>query len=97
MGRAFARVFRHNCEKLGRANYRLGDMPRAVDLLERAVALVSTDWTVNDHLGDAYWRVGRKLEAKFQWQRALTLKPDADKVAEIENKINNGLPETTKK
>ena len=84
-------------DSLGWANYRLGDIPRAVDLLERAVALVSTDWTVNDHLGDAYWRVGRKLEAKFQWQRALALKPDADKIAEIEEKISSGLAEASKK
>jgi tetratricopeptide (TPR) repeat protein len=84
-------------DSLGWANYRLGDVPRAVDLLERAVALVSTDWTVNDHLGDAYWRAGRKLEARFQWQRALSLKPDADKVAEIEQKIISGLPEVSKK
>ncbi|MEO8557514.1 MAG: tetratricopeptide repeat protein [Rhodospirillales bacterium] len=84
-------------DSLGWANYRLGDMPRAIDLLERAVALVSTDWTVNDHLGDAYWRVGRKLEARFQWQRALTLKPEADKVQEIENKISSGLPDASPK
>jgi tetratricopeptide (TPR) repeat protein len=80
-------------DSLAWAHYRLGEYPRAVELLERAVALVSTDWTVNDHLGDAYWRVGRKQEARFQWQRALTLKPEADKVKAVEDKIANGLPD----
>lgn len=80
-------------DSLAWAHYRLGEFPRAVELLERAVALQSTDWTVNDHLGDAYWRVGRKLEARFQWQRALTLKPEADKVKAVEDKIANGLPD----
>jgi Flp pilus assembly protein TadD len=84
-------------DSLGWANFRLGNYPAAVDLLERAVALTSTDWTVNDHLGDAYWRTGRKLEARFQWQRALTLKPEADKIKDIENKIASGLPDAPTK
>ncbi|MGE0658681.1 MAG: tetratricopeptide repeat protein [Reyranellaceae bacterium] len=80
-------------DSLAWAHYRLGEYPRAVELLERAVALQSTDWTINDHLGDAYWRVGRKQEARFQWQRALTLKPDEDKIKAVEDKIANGLPD----
>lgn len=78
-------------DSLGWANYKLGNLNQAVSLLERAVSLTSTDWTVNDHLGDAYWRTGRKVEATFQWRRALVLKPDADKVKGIEDKIQNGL------
>ena len=63
--------------------------------LERAVELEPGDPVVNDHLGDAYWRVGREREARFQWQRALTLKPEADVVAQIETKLQRGLPATT--
>jgi len=50
-----------------------------------------------DHLGDAYWRIGRKLEAKYQWQQSLSLKPESDQVVELEKKIKTGLadaPET---
>ncbi len=43
--------------------------------LERAIDLKPEDPTINDHLGDAYWRVGRTLEAKFQWARARDLSP----------------------
>ena len=32
---------------------------------------------INDHLGDAYWRTGRTLEAQFQWAHARDLKPEA--------------------
>ena len=48
---------------------------------------------VCDHLGDAYWQVGRKAEAKFQWQHALTLKEDSDILDKnaIKSKINNGI------
>ncbi|MEO1380788.1 MAG: hypothetical protein AAFU69_10635, partial [Pseudomonadota bacterium] len=34
------------------------------------------DPTINDHLGDAYWRVGRKLEAVHQWSRVLDMESD---------------------
>ena len=33
---------------------------------------------INDHLGDAFWRAGRKLEATFQWHHAKDLGPDPD-------------------
>ena len=58
--------------------YRLGNIPSAVEQLERAVELKPDDPVINDHLGDAYWRIGRTLEAKYQWQQVLSLKPDSD-------------------
>ena len=51
------------------------------------------DPVINDHLGDAYWRVGREREARFQWQRALTLEPEKDALTAIEQKLKQGLPE----
>jgi predicted negative regulator of RcsB-dependent stress response len=48
---------------------------------------------INDHLGDAYWRIGRKLEAKYQWEQSLTLKPDADLITTIDKKLKDGLPD----
>jgi hypothetical protein len=61
--------------------------------LERAIDLKPEDPTINDHLGDAYWRVGRTLEAKFQWAHARDLKPEPDDLPKIEAKIENGLPD----
>jgi len=51
------------------------------------------DPVINDHLGDAYWRVGREYEAKFQWSRALHLEPDEDLIGTIEQKLEDGLGE----
>ena len=48
--------------------------------------------SINDHLGDAYWRVGRKLEATFQWNRALANDPDENLIPEIARKLTDGLP-----
>ncbi len=64
----------------------------AVLHLERAIELRADDPTINDHLGDAYWKVGRKIEARFQWRRALTLGPDEEGMeASIREKIKHGL------
>jgi len=79
-------------DSLGWVLYRMGDMEGAVKNLERAVLLTPHDPTINDHLGDAYWRVNRKIEARFQWQRALTLDPEKDQIPIIKKKLKEGLP-----
>lgn len=83
-------------DSLGWAYYRLGDHKKAVEILEQAVELEAGDPEINNHLGDAYWMVGRKDEAVFQWRRVLTLKPD-DKIREdAEAKLASGLGPTQK-
>ena len=49
---------------------------KAVTVLELAVALDPASAVINDHLGDAYWRTGRKREARFQWEKSLDLNDD---------------------
>jgi tetratricopeptide (TPR) repeat protein len=78
-------------DSLGWAYYRLGDYPKAVEKLEQAVELEAGDPEINNHLGDAYWMVGRKVEAQFQWRRVLTLNPDAKIKADAERKLAEGL------
>lgn len=79
-------------DSLGWAHYLRGNYEQAVTHLEQAVVLVADDPTINDHLGDAYWRVGRTFEARYQWQRALGLKPDDKQAKELRDKLANGLP-----
>ena len=78
-------------DSLGWAYFRLGDFKMAVEKLEQAVELDAGDPEINNHLGDAYWRVGRRDEAFFQWRRVLTLNPEAKVKAEAERKIASGL------
>ena len=78
-------------DSLGWGYYRLGDYKAAVEKLEAAVVLAAGDPDVNNHLGDAYWRVGRLNEARFQWRRVLTLEPSAKLKAEAEAKLKSGL------
>jgi tetratricopeptide (TPR) repeat protein len=79
-------------DSLGWALFKLGDIPGAVRWLERAVELESRNSVINDHLGDAYWAAGRRNEARFQWQRALTTDPEAEEIPKIEAKLRDGLP-----
>jgi tetratricopeptide (TPR) repeat protein len=78
-------------DSLGWAQYRLGDFTGAVATLEQAIELLAGDPEINNHLGDAYWMVGRKDEAVFQWRRVLTLKPDEKIRADAERKLASGL------
>jgi Flp pilus assembly protein TadD len=78
-------------DSLGWAFYRMGDYKKAVDKLEEAVELDAGDPEINNHLGDAYWKVGRRDEAQFQWRRVLTLKPDDKIRASAEAKLASGL------
>lgn len=78
-------------DSLGWVLFRLGKYQEAVPHLEKAAELMSIDPIVNDHLGDAYWAVGRKLEAKFQWQRALSFDPEEKEADRIRRKLDVGL------
>jgi len=78
-------------DSLGWAYFRLGDYKTAVEKLEAAVEMEPGDPDVNGHLGDAYWKVGRTTEARFQWQRVLSLEPDDKQKAEAEAKLKDGL------
>ena len=78
-------------DSLGWARYRTHDYVSAIIDLERAIQLDPSDPEVNNHLGDVYWRVGRHLEAQYQWRRVLTLDPDPKMRADAEAKLKDGL------
>ena len=80
-------------DSLGWVLFRLGDHAGAVQWLEKAVELEPRSSVINDHLGDAYWAVGRQREARFQWRRAQTLDPEPEELPKIEAKLRDGLPE----
>lgn len=59
-------------DSLGWAYYVRGDVPRAIELLERAAQGQPADAAIAEHLGDAYYSAGRRFEARYVWQAALT-------------------------
>ncbi|PRY24353.1 tetratricopeptide repeat protein [Aliiruegeria haliotis] len=78
-------------DSLGWVLYRMGKYDEAVIHLERAAELMAVDPIVNDHLGDAYWAVGRRIEAEFQWHRALSFDPEPEEAERIRRKLDVGL------
>ncbi len=79
-------------DSLGWVLFEMGQYEDAVVHLENAAALEAVDPVINDHLGDAYWAVGRFIEAEFQWNRALSfLKPGDEEAQRIRRKLNVGL------
>ena len=76
-------------DSLGWVLYRQGNIPEAVKVLEKAVGLEPQDATITEHLGDVYWAIGRRIEAHYQWRRALTLNPTPDDAAKLESKIKS--------
>ena len=79
-------------DSVGWIEFLLGDYPAAVTDMEKAVVLTPGDATLNEHLGDAYWRAGRKGEARLQWQRALNSHPAPAQEKALDGKITKGLP-----
>ena len=78
-------------DSLGWVKYRLGEFEAAAKHLGRAVELNPVDPVINDHFGDALWMVGRRVEAEFQWRRALSFDPDPELAERIERKLAVGL------
>lgn len=84
-------------DSLGFVMLRQGDVPEAVATLQRAVEMEPEDSTINMHLGDAYAAAGRRLEARYQWRRALTLNPTPADATKLEAKLQlpKGGPEVS--
>lgn len=78
-------------DSLAWALFKLGRYQEALEPMERASLLEPVDPIVTDHLGDVYWMVGRKLEAQFQWRRALSFEPTEADTARILRKLEIGL------
>ena len=74
-------------DSLGWADFQLGDTGHAIEKLEQAAALEPAEPEIIDHLGDAYWRAGRKIEAQYQWERVLGLGPPAKLRDAVEAKL----------
>ncbi|MFN4204299.1 MAG: tetratricopeptide repeat protein [Tabrizicola sp.] len=78
-------------DSLAWALFKLGRYSEALEPMERASLLEPVDPIVTDHLGDVYWMNDRKLEARFQWRRALSFNPTEKDKARILRKLEVGL------
>jgi Flp pilus assembly protein TadD len=73
-------------DSLGWAQFKRGAFAEAVPLLERAVRLDQAQPEIGEHLGDAYWAAGRRVEARYAWAAARVQATD-DARARLDGKI----------
>lgn len=59
----------------GWVNYRRGDLPGALAMLQKALAQ-RPDPEIAAHLGEVLWKMGRRDEATKTWDEALKIAPD---------------------
>lgn len=80
-------------DSLGWAYYLYGDFPEALRLIKRADDLTGNDPNAEilDHLGDVYWRLDQKDQARAAWTKALTARPEAVRRRDLEAKLRDGL------
>jgi tetratricopeptide (TPR) repeat protein len=80
-------------DSLGWAYYLYGHFDQARALIERAndLSVADPNAEILDHLGDIYWRLNRRDEARDAWRRALDADPDAIRRRSLEQKVRRGL------
>jgi Tfp pilus assembly protein PilF len=70
--------------------FKVSNYEQADALLSYATYLAPSDPVINDHYGDALWKVGKFIEARYQWNRALDLDPEEDQIEKIKVKLIKG-------
>ena len=85
----------HILDSICWAFYLLGLYKQAIVYMEKAAELEPANAVISNHLGDAYWFVGRKNEAGFQWNHVLSMKDDTKEVDydEVKEKIKGKAPQ----
>ena len=64
----------------------------AKNYLQSAVKLMPADPIINDHYGDALWKNGKKIQARYYWNYVLNLKDSEEDLKDnIKNKLILGL------
>ena len=77
-------------DSLGWALFKRGRTEEAIETLSRAAAGDPSQSEIHEHLGDALYSAGRRIEARFSWQAALITAEDQAK-SRLEGKMELGL------
>jgi predicted Zn-dependent protease len=77
-------------DSLGWAYFLQGDAKQALPLLEKAAKEAGSDVAINEHLGDAYWALGRRRDARYAW-RVAAQASEGELAERLSRKIDIGL------
>ena len=75
-------------DSLGWVHYRLGNLDKAAEFLQKAYA-VQADPEIAAHLGEVLWKQGKLEEAKKLWASALKDFPENDVLLATAKKFNS--------
>jgi tetratricopeptide (TPR) repeat protein len=78
-------------DSLGWGYYRKGDSVRALPLLQEAASTNDASGTVQEHLGDVLWALGRRYEARYAWSAARLDVEDEAMEARLADKLARGM------
>jgi Flp pilus assembly protein TadD len=78
-------------DSLGWAYYKIGQHGKAVKIIKASLKFAPLNPTINYHLGEIYYSLGRFLEAKYQFEKAISYDKEnelnKEVITEIEKKI----------
>ena len=77
-------------DSLGWAQFKRGKVDAAIDTLQLAATKDPTQAEIHEHLGDALFTNGRRVEARFAWNAALITAAD-DIARRVRAKLEHGL------
>jgi len=77
-------------DSLGWGHFLKGELDEALPLLEKAASTSPQDHEIKEHLGDAYWKLGRLIDARYIWRAAALIADDEDK-NRLDHKVEFGL------
>jgi tetratricopeptide (TPR) repeat protein len=83
-------------DSLGWAYFKLNDMANAEKYLLQADGLVKNDPTIDEHLGDLYFKTGNLQKAEEFWKRSVSIGTEQEDVQKVRRKLEM-LQETIRK
>jgi Flp pilus assembly protein TadD len=76
-------------DSLGWTHFKLGNIEKARQYLEKATIYSNRSSTIYEHLGDVLREAGRLTDARKQWEKALEYSIEADEIARLRGKLKD--------
>jgi tetratricopeptide (TPR) repeat protein len=77
-------------DSLGWVQYKLGQVEKAHEQLEKAIIYSRNSATLHEHLGDVLRDLGHVPEARRHWEKALEFSIEANEIARLKDKLKDG-------
>ena len=76
-------------DSLGWTQFKLGNIEKAREFLEKALTQSRRSPTLHEHLGDVLHKLGKLADARRAWEKALEYTLEADETARLKSKLKD--------